>query len=383
MRYVGYDVTYVRNVTDIDDKLLKKAEQSGDIMKYIDIAREFTELFQQEMGELNCVVPDAEPRVTDHIPQIISFIQALIKKNKAYAVDGDVYFDISSYKPYGELSGKNLDDLIAGARVDVNTKKKSPADFVLWKKADGFWDSPWGEGRPGWHIECSVLAKEFLGEAIDIHCGGMDLIFPHHENERAQSEALHGKIFSKFWVHNALLNIDKQKMSKSIGNILSLKEIFEKYDPMVLRYYFLQHQYRTPIEFSFAMLDAAKVAYKKLLGAFGEVEAKRDDAVPVVKKMIEALADDLNTPKMLGILFENLYEIRKDEKALSAVKYFLVEVCGLAFAPLPEQKVEMTPAIIDLIAKREAARKEKRWEEADSIRKDLKKLGYEVFDKKL
>jgi cysteinyl-tRNA synthetase len=383
LRFLGYDVVYIRNVTDIDDKLLKKAKQRGDIKKYVEIAREFTELFQQEMGELNCLVPDAEPRVTDHVPQIIKFIEELIKQEKAYVVDGDVYFDISSYKPYGELSGKNLEDLVAGARVDVDVRKKSPADFALWKKADGFWDSPWGEGRPGWHIECSVLAKEFLGETIDVHCGGMDLIFPHHENERAQSEALHGKTFSKFWVHNALLNIDKQKMSKSLGNILSLKEIFEKYDPMVLRFYFLQHHYRTPIEFSFEMLDAAKVAYKKLVSVFVEVETKRDDSIPVVQEMASALADDLNTPKMLGVLFENLSEIKKDQRVLGSVKYFLVEVCGLTFAPLPEQEVEITPEIAELIAKREAARKEKRWEEADAIRDELKKLGYEVFDKKL
>jgi cysteinyl-tRNA synthetase len=388
-KFLGYEIKYVRNVTDIDDKLLKKAKKLGDVMRYEAIANKFTELFQQEMGELNCLIPDAEPKVTENIECIIDFIKGLVEKEKAYVVDGDVYFDISTYKDYGQLSGKKLEDLVAGARVEVDKRKKSPADFALWKgnNKKEFWESPWGYGRPGWHIECSALAKKFLGETIDIHCGGMDLIFPHHENERAQSEALHGKIFAKYWMHNALLNIDEQKMSKSLGNILSLKEIFEKYDPIILRFYFLQHHYRTPIEFSFEMLDAAKVAYKKLVQIFADVEVGVGSLdFSNVKKgspvyfMAAALADDFNSPKMLGILFENLQLIKSSEEFLVQSKQFLKQVCGLRF-DLKEEEVEITPEIAELIEKREKARNEKRWDEADAIREKLREIGYEVHDK--
>lgn len=391
LRFLGYEVTYVRNVTDIDDKLIAKAEKVGDIMKYKSIADEFTKLYQEEMHELNCIDPDFEPRVTDHVDKIIVFIRGLIDAGKAYVVDSDVYFDVSSFADYGKLSGKNLEDLQAGARVEVNVEKKNPADFALWKGNDDqlFWKSPWGYGRPGWHIECSVLAKEFLGETIDIHCGGADLIFPHHENERAQSEGLHGKVFSRFWVHNALLNIDRQKMSKSLGNILSLKEIFTKYDPMILRYYFLQHQYRTPIDFNFSMLDSAQIAYKKLIKIFNEVPCDEKvvsleecEKYPVLEKMIAALCDDLNTPKALGILFENLSDIKLDKVLLCVVKRFLQQVLGLNLSSF-EDIVELTPEIQKLIEKREAARNEKNWARADEIRDELKTLGFEVQDKKV
>jgi len=339
---------------------------------------------------MNCLTPGVEPKVTEHIDDIINFIQGLVKRNNAYVVNNDVYFDVTTYDAYGQLSGKNLEDLQAGARVEVDVRKKNPADFALWKGNDEklFWKSPWGYGRPGWHIECSALAAIYLGKTIDIHCGGMDLIFPHHENERAQSESLYGKPFALYWVHNALLNIDRQKMSKSLGNILSLKEIFEKYDPMVLRYYFLQHQYRTPIEFSFEMLDSAKVAYKKLIAVFEGVSQIDNSTnkllqLSLIKKMVEALADDLNTPKMLGILFGNLSFIKSDQTAAASVKTFLTTVLGLPFISLPEEDIKMTPEIEKLITQREAARKEKRWDEADRIRDLLQKLGYDVYDKKI
>ncbi|MBU1007865.1 cysteine--tRNA ligase [Candidatus Dependentiae bacterium] len=383
LKYIGYDVTYVRNVTDIDDKLLKKAEAAGDIMGYRAIAKKFTELYQQEMRELNCLAPNIEPTVTDNIDAIIGFIEGLIKRNKAYVVNGDVYFDVASYGSYGELSGKNLDDLLAGARVEVDTRKKSPADFALWKgnKNGQFWKSPWGYGRPGWHIECSALAKKCLGVTIDIHCGGMDLLFPHHENERAQSESLHDKPFANYWIHNALLNIDKKKMSKSLGNILSLQQIFETYDPMVLRYYFLQHHYRTPIEFSFEMLDAAQVAYKKLVALFEPVSCQIGEN-KLNHSMVDALCDDLNTPRALGILFENLAKIRSDQTLIGQVKNFLVTVFGLTFKQI-EKKIEVTPEIERLLLQREAARLEKRWGEADRLRDRLRELGYGVQDKQL
>lgn len=384
LRFSGYEVEYVRNVTDIDDKLLKKAELAGNLMSYINIAQKFTTQYQQEMEALNNVVPDAEPKVTDHVSEIIKFIEDLVEKKKAYVVDGDVYFDVSSFDSYGKLSGKNLEDLQAGARVKVDERKRHPADFALWKGNDKklFWESPWGYGRPGWHIECSVLAKVFLGESIDIHCGGADLIFPHHENERAQSESLHDKSFANYWIHNGLLKIDKEKMSKSLGNILSLKDIFEKYDPMILRYYFLQHHYHMPLDFSFDRLDAARTAYKKLVSVFENITACSCKEEPsVIAEMVDALADDINTPRALGVLFENLSDIRSDQELAACVKHFLQNVLGLTLAPLKEMQV--TPEIEELLQKREQARKEKNWGLADSIRDQLKELGYEVQDKKL
>ena len=394
-RFCGYDVTYVRNITDIDDKLLRKAEASGDISTYKTLAEHFVKNYHEEMAALNNLSPDYEPKVTENIPLIIEFIDGLIKNKKAYVIDGDVYFDVTSYEKYGELSGKKLEDLQAGARVAVDTRKKNPADFALWKsedreKTDIFWDAPWGYGRPGWHIECSALAKKFFGETIDIHCGGMDLVFPHHENERAQSEALHNKTFVRCWVHNALLNIDKEKMSKSLGNILSLKEIFEKYDPMVLRYYFLQHHYRTPIEFSFDNLKSAQVAYKKLAKIFGPVdlddERKKSSIEDFakdscLKEMIDALTDDLNTPKVLGILFKNIEKISTDQTRLVLVKKFLNDVLGLQF--FSPEEFFITPEMSALIEKRKEARENKDWALADSIRDELRQLGYEVQDKKL
>jgi len=385
LKFLGYEVTFIRNVTDIDDKLLAKAEQAGDLMSYKSIAQKFTDLFRQEVAALGCLEPDAEPTVTGHIDQIIEFVRGLVEKKKAYVVGHDVYFDVTSYDGYGELSGRNLEDLQAGARVEVNLEKKNPADFALWKGNDDglFWKSDWGYGRPGWHIECSALAKEYLGETIDIHCGGSDLIFPHHENERAQSESLHEKPFANYWIHNALLNIDKKKMSKSVGNILSLQEIFKKYDPMVLRFYFLQHQYRTPIEFSFEMLDAAQVAYKKLMGAFeGVLVSSFSGGNAIILEMLDALCDDLNTPKAIGVLFEHLGQIREDEKLAGEVKGFLLEVFGLSLESL-EEAVEMTPQIQELLEKREQARKDKNWALADELRDQLTEFGWQVRDEKL
>jgi cysteinyl-tRNA synthetase len=385
LRFSGYSVKYVRNVTDIDDKLLRKAKEAGDMMGYTSLAQKFTDQYRKEMGLLNNFVPDAEPKVTENIPQIIDFIKKLVEKDIAYVINHDVYFDVTKYESYGELSGKNLEDLQAGARVAVDERKKNPADFVLWKGNEDelFWKSPWGYGRPGWHIECSALAKEYLGESIDIHCGGSDLIFPHHENERAQSESLFKKQFVRYWVHNALLNIDKEKMSKSLGNILSLQEIFAKYDPMILRYYFLQHHYRTPIDFTFDRLASAQVAYKKLVKVFEGVKnlSKISQDNEIVQSMIDALADDLNSPKVLGILFENLSIIRDDENLAQSVKFFLQNVFGLTFHPIAEEKLEITPEIEELVRKREEARSEKNWAVADQIRDQLRDLGVDVQDK--
>jgi cysteinyl-tRNA synthetase len=382
--FLGYDVSYVRNFTDIDDKLIAKAEAKGSRESYKDIASQFIESFTNEMAQLNCLVPNVEPKVTENIPQIISFIEGLVAKEKAYVVDGDVYFSIRSFKEYGKLSGRKLEDLQVGARVEVDKRKKDPADFALWKGNDEglFWKSPWGHGRPGWHIECSALAKEYLGDSIDIHCGGMDLIFPHHENEIAQSEALNEKTFANYWLHNAFLNIDKEKMSKSLGNFLALHEIFKKYDPMILRFYFLQHNYRTPIEFSWDRLDAASVAYKKLVKSFENVETASDAKGDCVDSMIDALCDDFNTTKALGILFEGLGKWKESEACMKKVKFFLFNVLGLTLNKL-EKEQEVTTEIAALIEKRAEARREKNWKVADEIRDQLRDLGYSIEDKKL
>ncbi len=393
LKAIGYDVKYARNFTDIDDKILKKAkEDHGNISHYKKIADKFIESFQKDVDALNCEKPTFEPRVTENIPEIIEFIEGLIKEGKAYVVGHDVYFDISSFPDYGKLSGRKIEDLLAGSRVEVVKDKKNPFDFALWKgNEEGlFWKSPWGHGRPGWHIECSVLARKYLGDTIDIHGGGMDLIFPHHENEVAQSEALMKKTFARYWIHNAFVNLAKEKMSKSLGNILTLDDVFKKYDPMVLRFYYMQHHYRTPIEFSFEGLEAAKKAYKKLVNIFSDVKvsdeykfSKEDENNPVLFEMINALVDDLNTPKLIGIIFEYSQDIINNFATKEKVKQFLVATTGLTFDLLPEEEVEITPEIQELINQREKARKEKNWKLADEIRDKLKEMGVDVQDKKI
>lgn len=390
LKFLEYDVTYVRNITDIDDKILKKAEEKGDKNKYKDIAQKYTKAYQEDMQALNCLKPEFEPKVTENIDNIINFIQSLIDKGNAYVLDNDVYFSVDSFKDYGKFSGKKLEDLQMGSRVKVDKRKKNPADFVLWKgnKEDLFWKSPWGYGRPGWHIECSVMVQKYLGETIDIHGGGMDLIFPHHENEIAQSECHNSKPFAKYWLHNAFININKEKMSKSLGNFFTMRLIFEKFDPMVLRFYFLQHHYRTPIEFTLQGLNSAQTAYKKIIKLFKNVEVDKElslkdvEKYKILKDMLDALYDDLNTPKMLGILFENFEEIKKDKDLAVAVKSFLVNVLGITLLQIAEHD-EITPAMNKLIAQREKARTDKNWALADEIRDKLKSMGYKVQDKKI
>jgi len=391
LKLLGYDVTYVRNITDIDDKLLNRAEKElGDNTKYKEIAEKYTKLYHEDMQALNNLPPTVEPKATEHIEQMIKFIKQLIDAKNAYLIDSDVYFDVSSFPEYGKLSGKKLEDLQAGARIKVDERKKNPQDFVLWKGNDQqmFWKTPWGYGRPGWHIECSVMAQDYLGETIDIHGGGMDLIFPHHENEVAQSECLHKKPFANYWMHNAFINVNKEKMSKSLGNFFTLKEVLKSINPMVLRFYFLQHHYKTPIEFNIKDLKAAETAYKKIVKAlFSEEKVKnysleKYEKYDFIKDMIAGLCDDLNSPKLLGVLFENLDKIKESQELIGVTKSFLNQVIGLTLEQLEEEK-EITPEIEELIKKREDARKEKNWKVADEIRDKLKEMGYELQDKKL
>lgn len=390
LTFLGYDVTYCRNYTDIDDKIIKKAEQEfGDKQRYADITKKYIAHYQDDMKALNCVVPDHEPRVTENIDDIITFISGLIEKGKAYEADGDVYFSIKSFPEYGKFSKHDVKDLRVGQRVEPNSKKRDPLDFALWKsELEGqFWQSPWGWGRPGWHIECSVLASKYLGTQIDIHAGGMDLIFPHHENEIAQSEALHGKPFANYWMHNGFVQINKEKMSKSLGNFFTLQEIFKKYDPMVVRFYFLNHQYRAPLDFSFDDLDAFQKSYQKLCRVFekecSQLTNEEIKKSPTVQKMLAFLQDDLNTPGMMGVVFESLRELEKNESERCAVKAFIQKVLGLNLQSLPEKEIEVTEQMKRLIAERETARAEKNWTRADEIRDKLVELGYKIQDKKL
>ncbi|MBT4595064.1 cysteine--tRNA ligase, partial [bacterium] len=329
LRFLDYDVTYIRNVTDIDDKLLKKETESGRNFK--EIAKFYTDDFRTQMQAVGCLQPTHEPNATDHIDDIIETIQSLIDKGHAYQLGSDVYFDVSSFEPYGKLSGKNLDDLREGARVAVNEQKHNPEDFALWKgnSQDLFWKTPWGHGRPGWHIECSAMIHKFCKDGLDIHAGGADLIFPHHENEIAQSEAAYGIPLAKTWLHNALLNIDNAKMSKSAGKIISLREMFAKHDPMSVRFYFLQHSYRTPINFAYEKIESSDKALRRLFAAIGDNQGNFVAGSEIVKEALSAICDDLNTPKALGILFENIGKIRESDELASGVAWLLENILGI------------------------------------------------------
>ncbi len=387
LEFLGYKVIYCRNFTDIDDKLLAKSEKEfGTPFKFEDIAQRYIEIFDQDMQLLNCKKPTYEPRVTQTIPEIIAFVQALIDAGKAYVVDGDVYFNIDSYPEYGALSHRNLDDLQAGARVAVSEIKRNPLDFALWKsEPEGYYyKSPWGYGRPGWHIECSAMAKKFLGETIDVHGGGMDLIFPHHENELAQSQSIQKEPFVKLWAHNAFVQINKEKMSKSLGNFFTLNDIFKQFDAQAVRFYFLQHQYRNPLDFSVHDLEIAQNSYKKLAKQFASIKLLPVDIDnTIISAMVGFLKDDLNTPGMFGVLYKHLDEILGNPLLAGSVKNLLHIVLGLTLVPLPEKVQEITPEIQQLLEARAAARAKKDWKKSDELRDELKLLGYDVQDKKL
>jgi cysteinyl-tRNA synthetase len=390
LQLLGYEVTYCRNFTDIDDKIIARAQKElGDPHKFEQVSQKYIKTFNEDIELLNCLPPKYQPLVTQTLPEIIAFVDGLIKQGKAYESNGDVYFDISSFGQYGRLSKHKLDDLIAGARVEVNEKKKSPLDFALWKHAQANepgWESPWGRGRPGWHIECSAMAEKFLGDTLDMHAGGLDLIFPHHENEIAQSQALHNKPFVNYWLHNGFVRINQEKMSKSLGNFFTLRDVFKQFDPMVVRFYLLNHHYKAPLDFSFDDLQVAQKTYQRLCKVFA-VECKimpinETKEFSVVQRMIEFLTDDLNVSGMWGVVFESLSELQKDPAQLCAVKLFIQEILGLTLVPLPEKQTEITSQMQDLVSQREQARAAKDWKKADELREKLRSLGYEVQDKK-
>lgn len=391
LQFSGYDVTYCRNFTDIDDKILKRATQElGDVTLYGEITKKYIQAFAEDIEHLNCIEPTVQPRVTQMIPEIIAFVQGLIANGAAYEQDGSVYFRVTKFADYGKLSKQNISQLLSGARVDVDECKENPLDFALWKRDDlvGF-TSPWGQGRPGWHIECSAMAQHTFGGTVDIHGGGMDLIFPHHENEIAQSQSLYPRPFVHYWLHNAFVRINQEKMSKSLGNFFTLRDVFKTFDPMVIRFYFLKQHYRNPLDFSLLDLEATEKAYKKMVAFFQGVQVDTTVSIvdvknnAVVQEMLGHLQDDMNTSAVLGVLFEKMALLQDDETSKKMVKYFLTYVFGLTLVALPEKEVLMTPEIQNLLDQREKARVEKNWKLADEIRDQLLKLGVSLHDKKL
>ena len=399
--YKGYDVNYVSNFTDVDDKIIKKANEEG--VPASVISERYIKEAQTDMEGLNVKEATTHPKATEEIDGMIEMIQTLIDKGFAYEVNGTVYYRTRKFEGYGKLSKKNLDDLSAGIRIAVSDEKEDPMDFVLWKpKKEGepSWPSPWGDGRPGWHIECSVMSKKYLGEEIDIHAGGEDLIFPHHENEIAQSEAANGKPFAKYWLHNGFLNIDNVKMSKSLGNFFTVREISEKYDLQVLRFFMLSAHYRSPLNFSADLMAASKNGLERILTAVERLddikgagnalsEAEKDvmgQVEALVKKFEASMDDDFNTADAVSAIFElvKLANIHvsgeSSEELVESVRSTIKKLCDV-LGIITEREVELLDEDIEkLIEERQAARKAKNFARADEIREQLASQGILLED---
>ena len=433
-QYGGYEVTFVRNFTDIDDKIIKRANEEGTDFKTI--AEKYIHEFYTDMGRLGLEKPSVEPRATEHIPEMIQLISTLIEKGFAYQGGSDVFYSVERFKNYGTLSKRNLDEMQAGARVEIDKKKENPLDFALWKGSkpgEPFWESPWGKGRPGWHIECSVMSQKYLGETFDIHGGGKDLIFPHHENEIAQSEAATDKPFVRYWIHNGFVNINKEKMSKSIGNILTLKEIFEDWHPEVIRLFLLSHHYRSPVDFSIDTLSEAKLGLDRFYTTLKAIQdemaksigphtpslsssLKREDS-PLLDecrqtiksfktRFEEAMDDDFNTAQALGYFYELQRHLNilldnskghPTEEIISMLKQGSNQLLEMALifgllredpgTYLSEQRKEglkklnlPEEEILRFIEERNTARKDRNWKKADEIRNDLLSKGIVLED---
>ena len=395
LRRLYPNVIYARNITDIEDKIIAAAKEQGVPISVV--TEKYADIYRKDMGTLGVKLPDIEPKATDAIPDMISIMERLIASGHAYEAEGHVLFHVASYKDYGSLSRRDLDDMIAGARVEVAPYKKDATDFVLWKPSSDEqpgWDSPWGRGRPGWHIECSAMIEKHLGETIDIHAGGIDLQFPHHENEIAQSTCAHGgKLFSRFWLHNGFVNIEKEKMSKSIGNVLLVHDLIEQAPGEAIRLALLNGHYRQPLDWTGEGLEQARQMLNRLYGALrtlADVEATANDAMP--PEFLAALLDDLNTPKALAVLFDLAKQANlatdRDEKV--RIKSALLAAGGLI--GLLEQDPEIWFAgggiaphidageIEALIAARADARKNKDFKESDRIRDELSGRGIQIED---
>lgn len=398
LRARGFDVTYVRNITDIDDKILQRSEENKEL--FSDLTARFIEAMHEDEKALGILPPDIEPRATGHIDQIVAMIEVLIEKEFAYRADnGDVYFSVMRFPDYGKLSKKKMDELLDGARIEVGELKKDPRDFVLWKSSpdDGVgWDSPWGYGRPGWHIECSAMSTNALGNNFDIHGGGTDLLFPHHENEIAQSECATDSKFANVWMHNGPLRVDNEKMSKSLGNFFTVREVLKKYDAEVIRHLLIASHYRSPINYSEQSLQQSAKALERFYISLQDLEiatAKTLTNSRFEKAFHAAMSDDFNTAEAFGVLFELVSEINKqkseNQDLANQLGKLLVHLGGMlgVLQANPEdflkntQSADLDAAAIDqLIADREQARAEKNWARADEIRDQLSAMKVVVED---
>lgn len=401
LEFRGYDVKYVSNFTDVDDKLIRAAKELGEDVPTI--ANRFINAYFEDTSALGCKRADVHPRVTETMDLIIEFIKALIDKGYAYESNGDVYFRTRKFPDYGKLSHQSIDELKIGARIQIGEKKQDALDFALWKDAkDGeiSWESPWGQGRPGWHIECSAMAKQYLGDTIDIHAGGQDLAFPHHENEIAQSEALTGKSFARYWMHNGYINIDNEKMSKSLGNFVLVHDIIKQHDPQVLRFFMLSVHYRNPINYSEELLENTKAAFERLTTSYQNLEHRvksstnltnnnqewLDKIAALHQQFVKEMDDDFNTANGVSVLFElsklaNLYLVEKNtsEVVIKAFMNEFEELLGVFGITLGTNEL-LDEEVEALIEKRIQARKDRDFKLADEIRDQLKEMNIILED---
>ena len=383
LKFKGYDVTYCRNVTDVDDKILKKAEKENKTPE--EVSQYWYKQFENSMKALNTLKPDIEPFATKTLGEMIGMVKELINKGFAYEADGDVYFRVKEFPRYGYLSKQPIDKLESGARIEVGEKKEDPLDFALWKKDEKFgYKSPWGVGRPGWHIECSAMSRKYLGKTIDIHAGGADLIFPHHENEIAQSECANGCKFVDYWLHNGFVTINKEKMSKSLGNFLTIDDLLKKYDANTIRFFILTNHYRMPVEFSDEALASASAGVKRMLNAKRTPVDENLDITKTeeYKEFTDAMDDDLNTSKALAVLFDLANKANKDEEGAFTILFKLAQTLGFTFekATLSDDEIkgvvgrvseklgEDFKSMAEILSYRKKARDEKNWPVADKIR---------------
>ena len=402
LEHKGYEVKFVQNFTDIDDKMIRRANEEGITVK--ELGERFIKEYYQDADALGIERATVNPKATEHIPEIISIISKLEEKDLAYACpNGDVYYNTQAFPSYGKLCGQNLDDLESGARIDTDPNKRHPMDFALWKAqkpGEPAWDSPWGKGRPGWHIECSAMSMKYLGETIDIHCGGKDLVFPHHENEIAQSEGATGKPFVHYWMHNGFINVDNQKMSKSLGNFRLVRDISKEFDLEAVRLFLLGTQYRNPVNFSRELVEQSETALTRLRTARERLrEAPVGPATQEDAAFLEALDqhraafyaamdDDLNTADALGALFDFVRALNTfvsqphGQEALDKAAQLFDDIASI-LGILQHEKAQAFPQeALDLLEERTQARKAKDWARADAIREQLKALGYGVEDTK-
>lgn len=394
LEYSGFKVNYIQNITDIDDKIIKRANELK--IPIQELTKKYIDSYFEVMDKLNVRKATQYPKATEHIKEMIIVIEGLIKKGYAYAIDGDIYFEVAKFKEYGKLSKRKLDDLKEGARVAVDERKRAPLDFALWKSAkenEPSWESPWGKGRPGWHIECSTMSAKYLGETFDIHGGGLDLIFPHHENEIAQAECYTGKPFAKYWIHNGFVTINHEKMSKSLGNFFTLRDIFKKYNPMLIRFYLLSTHYRSPINFSDADLENAKGGLERIANALSIIRANAscgkepagDHRLKAIKEsFVKAMDNDFNTAEALGSIFklcDLVFELNGEQ---NVPDMFWAQVTGLfeetaiEVLGLNVQQEELPEEIQKLVSDMKTARAEKNYKRSDEIRAEILKKGYHV-----